>query len=59
MLLDSQSGFRALHGQFIDFLKSAMQATSFSAETTGNPAPADEFLNGLRVLKGGEVPSGL
>lgn len=51
MLLDSVEGLRSLHQQFEAFLASSQDSTSFPALTTGNPAPYNELLGGVRVRK--------
>jgi len=55
MLLESFDGLRMLYSSFDTFLVSDEVQTSFRAVTQGNPAPYDEFLQGLRVRKGGEA----
>jgi hypothetical protein len=54
MLLDTVEGLCTLHGAFERFLASIVVDISFAAEITGDPAPYIEFLQGLRVRKGGE-----
>jgi len=51
MLLDSETGLRALHESFLVFLASTETTVAFSAETGGNPSPYQEFLGGLRVQR--------
>jgi len=51
MLLDSVQGLRDLHDRLEHFLNSSAQEASFPAITTGEPAPYEEFLGGLRVTK--------
>ena len=51
MLLDSVQRLRKLHDRFEDCLNSPAQEVSFPAITTGEPAPYEEFLGGLRVRK--------
>ena len=51
MLLDTRTGLRELQARFKAFVASPVDTASFAAETTGSPAPYDEFLGGLRVQK--------
>jgi len=51
MLLDSVAGLHALQERFGAFLTSSDQEAWFPADTRGDPAPYEEFLGGLRVLK--------
>jgi hypothetical protein len=55
MLLDTVQGLRSLQDAFGLFLESPLQATSFTAQTDGSPEPHEEFLSGLRGVKGGET----
>ncbi len=52
MLLDSKRGLRELHKMVEQFIESSEQEASFRAITTGDPSPYEEFLGGLRVVKG-------
>ena len=51
MLLDTRTGLRELQVRLKAFVVSPVDTASFAAETTGSPAPYDEFLGGLRVQK--------
>ena len=51
MLLDSCSCLKALHDRFNAFLASAAIEAAFDATSSGDPAPYDELLKGLRVRK--------
>ena len=51
MLLDTRTGLRELQARFKAFVASPVDTASFAAETTGSPAPYDEFVGGLRVQK--------
>jgi len=51
MLLDSVQGLRELHKQFEDFLSSSADEASFGAITNSDPAPYEELLCGLHVIK--------
>lgn len=54
MLLDTVQGMAELKKEFNNYVFSNVKDASFAADTTGNPEPYDEFLNGLRVLKSKE-----
>ncbi len=54
MLLDTRGGLRALYQEFAKFLESEAPEYAFQAQTSGSPAPYDEFLRGLRVQKSEE-----
>jgi hypothetical protein len=51
MLLGTELQLQALHAKFDAFVVSSETSAVFVAETDGSPAPADEFLGGLRVAK--------
>ena len=52
MLLATASGLGSLSSAIQEFLGASSLAANFAAETDGDPAPYDEFLPGLRVIKG-------
>jgi len=51
MLLDSAQGLAALYEELTQFLRSGVEAASFSARTDGSPEPYAEFLGGLRIRR--------
>jgi len=51
MLLDTEEGLRALHQRMAGFIASTEKEAVFAAQTSGSPAPYEEFLGGLRVQK--------
>lgn len=51
MLLDTGAGLNALYEQLNLFLSSALKDAVFPADITLNPAPYQEFLNGIRIFK--------
>ena len=57
MLLDTVQGLRSFKVQFADFLASGHAAAAFVADVSGDPAPYEEFLNGLRVKKADSAPT--
>lgn len=54
MLLDHRDGLLQLHSDITRFLASSAMAGDFPAKTDGSPAPYNEFLGGLHILKSDE-----
>jgi hypothetical protein len=53
MLRATDSGLALLRGAVLDLVGSSRESAEFAAVVTGSPAPYDEFLQGLRIVKGG------
>jgi hypothetical protein len=51
MLLDTRDGLRTIHRELIKFLESGASEHARQAQTSGSPAPYDEFLKGLRIKR--------
>jgi hypothetical protein len=51
MLLDTKAGLHTLHEQLRAFLASSASSVELVAEMDRSPAPYEEFLGGLRLLK--------
>jgi len=56
MLMDTLSGLHALHADLEKFLKSHEPFADFPAAMDRNPAPYQEFLRGLRLIRGAGEP---
>lgn len=54
MLLDTVQGMEEFKKEFTKYVLSSEKYASFEAQTTGQPDPYEEFLNGLRVQKSKE-----
>jgi hypothetical protein len=56
MIMDTRSGLHAFYGELAKFLKGPDSAAAFPAATDRSPDPYQEFLPGIRVVKGRGEP---
>jgi hypothetical protein len=53
-LQDSPAGLAKLRAALVELIESPKERATFDAVVAGSPAPYQELLNGLRVVRGGE-----